>query len=238
MVTCLVCVASRDDSVAVELDPGVPGASAQREYDRRHARREDQARDKLGVLGVAIARMVEEPASTKAWAKGAKGEKRVGARLTKLLDGTEVKLLHDRRIPGRGAANIDHIAVGPGGVTVIDTKNLKGKVRTDRVGGLLVPRRGVLLVNGRDQTRFVRKMEEQIAVVRRILDEDNALVGVRGALCFADVDGLPVLRHLSVDGIAIDGPKPIARLAGRPGQLSPSSIQELWSILARAFPPA
>jgi hypothetical protein len=73
VVTCLVCVKSREDSVAVEFDPGVPGASAQREYDRRHARREDQAREKLGVLGVAIARRLDEPASTKAWARGAKG---------------------------------------------------------------------------------------------------------------------------------------------------------------------
>jgi hypothetical protein len=33
-----------------------------------------------------------------------------------------VRLLHDRRVPRHGHANIDHIAVGPGGVTVIDTK--------------------------------------------------------------------------------------------------------------------
>jgi hypothetical protein len=42
---------------------------------------------------------------------------------------------------------------------------------------------------------------------------------VRGALCFPDPVGLP-LRQLSVRGIVIDGPKPIAKLARRAGPLS------------------
>jgi hypothetical protein len=49
----------------------------------------------------------------------------------KLLDSRGVELLHDRRICG-SRANIDHLAIGPGGVTVIDAKNYRGKVRTER----------------------------------------------------------------------------------------------------------
>jgi len=55
--------------------------------------------------------------------------------LDKHLAGTGVLLLHDRRIPGDGGANIDHLAVGPGGVTVIDSKTQRGKIQVDRVGG-------------------------------------------------------------------------------------------------------
>jgi hypothetical protein len=61
-------------------------------------------------------------------------------------------LLHDRRILGHGNAKIDHLAVGPGGVTVIDSKTNNGAVRVDRIGGLFSSRRAVLLIGGRDRT--------------------------------------------------------------------------------------
>ena len=126
VVTCLGCVLD-----AAPADPAVAGASARRIHERRHIAREDRARQKFGPLGVFLARVIDEPQSTRAWKTGADGEERAGARFAKLLAGSEVKLLHDRRMPGRGAANVDHVAIGPGGITVIDTKNYRGKVRTD-----------------------------------------------------------------------------------------------------------
>jgi hypothetical protein len=45
-------------------------------------------------------------------------------------------VLHDLQRPGRRFASIDHIAVGPGGVVVIDTKDWAGRV--DVVDGALV----------------------------------------------------------------------------------------------------
>jgi hypothetical protein len=47
------------------------------------------------------------PRATKAWKQGADGETRLGARLTKLLQDDGVNLLHDRRMPRHGGANID-----------------------------------------------------------------------------------------------------------------------------------
>jgi hypothetical protein len=61
-----------------------------------------------------------------------------------------VRLLHDRRIPGRGQASIDHLAIGAGGVTVIDTKAVRGRIRVERVGGLLTARHDVLLIDGHE----------------------------------------------------------------------------------------
>ncbi len=74
---------------------------------------------------------------------GDTGEQSAGTRLEKRLAGTEVRLLNDRRVPGHGAARVDHIAVDPGGITVIDTRNLRGKARVEKSGGLFSERRAI-----------------------------------------------------------------------------------------------
>lgn len=71
--------------------------------------------------------MIEEPQSTQSWAQGAQAERHTAARLEKHVAGHPVRLLHDRRIPGHGKANLDHLAVGPGGVTVIDSKTIAAR---------------------------------------------------------------------------------------------------------------
>lgn len=58
---------------------------------------------------------------------GADGEVETG----RVLDGLRAEgwfALHDIRWPGRQRANIDHVAVGPGGIIVIDSKNWSGRV--------------------------------------------------------------------------------------------------------------
>ncbi|HEV8116278.1 MAG TPA: nuclease-related domain-containing protein [Acidimicrobiales bacterium] len=65
-----------------------------------------------------------ESQSTKAWAIGAVGERRVGEAL-RSCEGVHV--LHDRLMP-HSRANIDHIAVAPSGVYVIDAKRYEGNV--------------------------------------------------------------------------------------------------------------
>lgn len=184
---CLVCEAKD-----AEVHGGEAGASALREYERRHERREVHARAKLGALGVMLARVIDEPTSTKVWRQGGQGEVRSAERLTKHLGDAGVRLLHDRRIPCHRQANIDHLAIGPGGVTVIDSKTHRGAVRVDRVGGLFAPRRDVLLINRRDQTRLIDGLERQIGHVHQALRAaGRPAVEVRGALCFPNADGLP-----------------------------------------------
>jgi hypothetical protein len=232
-VSCLGC------SSAPAPDARRAGTSALREYERRRQRRQEHARERLGAFGGFLARVIEEPTSTKVWKQGGDGEVRTASRLEKHLAGTEVRLLHDRRIPGHGNANIDHLAIGPGGVTVIDTKTHRGKVQVDRAGGLFVPRRTVLLINGRERTRLVDGVERQIGFVRAALNgTEYEATDIRGALCFPNVDGLPLLQQLTVRDIVIDGPKPIAKVAGRSGPLGPDVIKALWEDLGRQFPPA
>ncbi|MGA8717286.1 MAG: nuclease-related domain-containing protein [Solirubrobacteraceae bacterium] len=226
-IVCLACAPDRPQ--------GEAGASAQREHDRRRQGRRDHAREKLGLVGTVLAHVIEEPQSTKSWGQGAQGERRTAVRLQKHLAGHPVKLLHDRRIPGHGKANLDHLAVGPGGVTVIDSKTHRGEVRVERVGGLFTDPHSILTIGGRDQTKLIDGVERQVKLVAAALT--RAGVGdldIRGALCFPDPYGLP-LRQLRVRGIVIDGPKPIAKLARRPGPLSADQVDRLAHQLAAVF---
>jgi hypothetical protein len=135
--TCLSCIGHDPESegrtealvtaaseAAGELDRGVAGASAAREWKRRHERREREVRAKWGPLGGIALALSEDPQSTSAWAYGANGEAKLGRLLDPLRD-EGMAVLHDRRIPGT-RANIDHLVVAPWGVFVIDAKNYKG----------------------------------------------------------------------------------------------------------------
>jgi hypothetical protein len=61
---------------------------------------------------------------------------------------------------------------------------------------------------------------------------------MRGALCFPTPDGLPLFGQLNLSGVVIDGPKPIATLARRPGHHSAEVVDRMWRALDRAFPVA
>jgi hypothetical protein len=69
-----------------------------------------------------------------AWRRGAVGERRT-ARLLGRLERHEWAILHDLAVPG-SPANIDHLAIGPGGVFVIDSKQYRGRLLFDSSGRL------------------------------------------------------------------------------------------------------
>jgi len=84
----------------------------------------------VGLLALAVALVVPRVRDREAdrWARGARGERKVGATLEALGDDWHV--LHDISL-GRG--NIDHILVGPGGTFTIETKSHSGRIPVDRV---------------------------------------------------------------------------------------------------------
>jgi hypothetical protein len=69
-----------------------------------------------------------------AWQRGAAGERRT-ARLLDPLERHGWAVLHDLAVPG-SLANIDHLAIGPGGVFVIDSKQYRGRLQLDPTGRL------------------------------------------------------------------------------------------------------
>jgi hypothetical protein len=69
-----------------------------------------------------------------AWRRGAVGERRT-ARLLGQLEREGWATLHDLAVPG-SRANLDHLAIGPGGVFVIDSKQYRGRLQLDPSGRL------------------------------------------------------------------------------------------------------
>jgi hypothetical protein len=184
------------------IDPGTPGASARREYERRKAKREARVRDKHPKLGGFILAVTDEPQSTTAWDTGAIGEERLGQKLNELASDT-VRVLHDRRIPGT-RANIDHIAVTPTGVYVIDPKRYKGRPTLKVEGGILRPRSEKLLVGTRDCTKLVDGVLKQVDLVRSIVGDE---VPVTGVLCFIEADWPLIGGSFTTRGVEVVWPK-------------------------------
>jgi Nuclease-related domain len=87
---------------------------------------------RAGLAGLAVAALVgwrlrfrpSEPA--RAWQRGAQGERRT-ARLLDRLTRDGYVVFHDLAVPN-SPANVDHLAIGPTGVFVIDSKQWTGSV--------------------------------------------------------------------------------------------------------------
>lgn len=226
-------------------DFGHAGRSARREAERRHQRRLRRAsecrrgwlaRTLVALLGPSAAQK-RELARERAWATGAGGEEIVAAALAKRCP--HALLLHDRKMP-RSCANIDHLAVVPSGVYVIDTKRYRGKIQVRR------PLLGApsLRIAGRDSTPLLTGLHKQVDAVRSVLAEVDAQAPIRGCLCFVVPEGafaeggLPLLLTPEIDGFKPYSPRRLAKQLRRPGPLAANRIDELAGILARRFPPA
>ena len=211
-------------------DSGAAGGSARREYERRRARDEERLRAKWGRLGGIAVALSDEKQSTSAWAKGAVGEERLGARLDSLA-ADSIMALHDRLIPG-SRANIDHIVVTPGGVWVIDAKHYTGQPELRVEGGLIRPRVEKLMVGGRDRTALVDGVLNHVAHVRESLDG----VPVTGALCFVAA-GWPLIGGaFRTRGVHVLWPRRLAKVLSE--SRGPVDVASVAATLAARFKPA
>ncbi|MGP8209226.1 MAG: nuclease-related domain-containing protein, partial [Acidimicrobiales bacterium] len=101
---------------------------------------------------VAAGPALHDPQSTRAWARGSEGERRLAAHLLRTV-GDRAVLLHDRKVP-RTRGNIDHLAIAASGVWVIDAKHYTGLVERRDMGGWFKTDYH-LYVGGRDRTKVV-----------------------------------------------------------------------------------
>jgi hypothetical protein len=228
-------VAPADPSVAASppvVDVGTPGASARREFERRAKRREERIRAAHPKLGGLIHALSHDPQSTTAWDLGAVGEERLGRRLNELATDT-LRVLHDRRIPGT-RANIDHIAVTPTGVYVIDAKKYRGRQHLKVEGGLLRPRVEKLLVGTRDCSRVVEGVIKQVDVVRNL----GCDVPLHGVLCFVEADWPLIGGSFTTRGVQVLPPKKLYAQLTAAGSLDIDRIAALHQRLATALSPA
>lgn len=192
----------------MKSDVNTAGASARREGERRH-----------------------EPS----FIIGASGEERVGH----LLDSFRyrgVRTIHDRKRL-RADANIDHIAVAPAGVFVVDTKLYSGPVRRefDRENSRPVTR---LRVDRRDCTRLVGKVRRQMVDICRVLAEAGVeKVPVWPVLCFVDADWGPG-GSFRLDRVLVTSPEGLCERLLAKEAIDSEMIPRITKILDSAFLPA
>jgi Nuclease-related domain len=194
-----------------DFDTGTPGASARREGERRK--------------------------SSQSWETGAEGEEALAASLARRC--SNVVVLHDRRMPGT-RANIDHLAIAPSGVHVIDAKRYRGKIEVRK------PLFGEpkLTIAGRNQAKLVESLSRQVDAVQAALEEIAPATPIHGCFCFINPAGplaasdLPWLRTLSIDGYALLYPRKLTKRLNRPGPLNKTEATRIAQALDTRFPPA
>jgi hypothetical protein len=175
--------------------------------------------------------------SQRAFLVGAAAERQVEATLEQLA-GERVLFLHYRR-HGTGACGgvIEHIAIAPSGVWVLDAHHYAGaKVRVWVTGGIVgPPEREQLMIRGDDRTDLVAALAWQEAAVRRKLGPYG--VRVRALMCFLDAS-LPMFALPTIRGYAVLGARDTARRLQQGGPLGEDQRQQIWEMLSRALPAA
>jgi hypothetical protein len=132
-------------------------------------------------------------------------------------------VLSDVQQPGGEQPAIDHVAIGPGGVVVVDSRHWVGRIEVTR---------GVVQQNG-----FWR--EQEAAAVARTAGAVAALLlpqhrtAVHAFVCVAQHD---LSEHVVSPGVHVVGVSELGRaLRALPYRLHPAEIAHLYSLLARTL---
>jgi hypothetical protein len=199
------------------VDPAEPGASARREAER-----------------VAASRLrrgdpTEVPSAWETgFKKGAEGEAYLGGRLNEEAQRRGgVGVLHDLVLLGQ-KANIDHLVVGPAGVTIIDAKAWSGRVWVGR---------DVVGHGRRARRKPLEGMSRQLHRVQTVLaaaGRDG--VTVETMLCFVNENpGLSTGRLDEIHGVLVGTSQPVIDHAMRPGDLFLEDAKAIYELLAASF---
>ena len=163
--------------------------------------------------------------SAEMWGRGQAGEQAVGAQLEALRPcGFDV--LHVVRWPGRRRANIDHVAIGPPGILVVDAKNWSGTVTVHH---------GTLRQNG-------YKRDREVAAVIKAGQDVGALLQLPWALHIIPVialadSGIGDVRPCR--GVTVLDHSDLVRWAiGLPAHLSPGDVLGIAAQLRSGLPSA
>ncbi len=221
------------DELAETIARGTPGGSAQKEFERRHQRREEKIDERWGPFAGVVKFLSDDPQDITAWAKGSDGERRLGRQLERDAPKSSV-ILHDRKIPGT-QANIDHIAIAPSGIWVIDAKNYSGIVERRDIGGWF--RQDFrLFVGGRDRTKIADGLSWQIHEVQKIVGAQR--VQIAGALCFTDAQWRLWAKPFRQGDVWVTWASKLVEMIAAKGPLTQKDIDYLATTIARELPPA
>lgn len=183
------------------------------------------------ALGTAV-NLLAPSRVERAWGKGAQGERIVGAALDALSDEQPVSVLHDRRMP-RSRANIDHLALAPGGVFTIDAKHYEGRLEVRARGG-------EIWIAGRNRSKLLEQARRQTGAVQEVLSaaglED---VPVTPVLCFVGTQMSRLFPPSRAGGVLLTTPRKLrAILTEDVGAIDAELRSRITDELERALPPA
>ncbi len=216
------------------MSDGQAGASARREFERLRRERDAAIAGAHPLLHGLLGTSGKGARDAAAWDKGSDGERIVGRVLDDLaLADPAIRVLHDRRMPG-SSGNIDHIAVSPTGVCVIDAKHYAGRPRAETRGSGAAEQRR-LYVDREDRTSLVDGVRWQVLAVEEVLAEPG--VAVNGVLCFIGADW-SISNGFLVGGIGVTSPERLPSLLRSAGPLSAERVDALHRRLVAALRPA
>ncbi len=213
------------------IDRGAAGGSAREEYERRHQGEIRRLEARWGRMAGVAKFFHEDKQSTTSYAKGAEGERRAADFLEHIV-GARGVVLHDRKVPGT-QGNIDHLAIVPSGVWIVDAKKYKGKVEQRDAGGLL-KKDLRLYVGGRDRTKIAEGLGWQVLAVAKVLKDTNT--PIHPALLFVGSEWGLFAKPFQQSGALVAPPKKLEALIAAPGPLSGSVIDGVARTLARELP--
>lgn len=158
-----------------------------------------------------------DPRALRQLRRGLQGEQLVRRQLEP-LSAEGWQMVHRRRRPGRDAADLDHVLVGPGGVVVLDTKHWSRRVRVT----------GSYLLVEDVENPALQALARQVEAVRSTLAGAGAQVDVVGALVFVDQQ---VRVHRDGALYVLDDRQLLAWLRARGPRLRPGQVQRLAGLL-------
>lgn len=197
------------------------GFGAEEQVTRR-ARRTERLRLQSEATGktdsVVEAELERARRDQRNWAVGAEGERMIAQSL-EALGRYGWTFLHDLRWPGRERANLDHVAIGPGGIVVIDAKNWSGEVTVAN---------GMLRQKGYRRDSELEGVATATAAVTALLAPGHR-TATTGILCLASQDQEPASTALGVNVVGRN--QLTTYLVGLPHRLSPYDVAAIGGFL-------
>jgi hypothetical protein len=147
-----------------------------------------------------------------------------GTRLEGYLQGSQATILHHLQLP-ENEGEIDHLVVGPAGITIVDGRYYKrGKAKFEK---------GQLRIGRHNRTAVVKEVLDQAAAVREMLAKTRySDVRVEAAIAVGQAGGVPTIGTQDGRRVIVWGTGLIAREASRPGPLSRRRVSNLATRLA------
>lgn len=177
------------------------------------------------LLGAWIALRESPPAYIENWHEGAEGERKTEKALAPLIR-SGWSIVHD--VQAR-YGNYDHIAVGPAGIFLLETKNL---------GGIVELRDGVPHLRRRldpdADMRLDRIRPRALAAAANLKEDIQRRTGQRTWVQAVVVLWSDFPEGLVDDGrcIFVHGPRLHALIHGRPNRLNPQDVEKIATAIA------